>query len=117
MFTPINVLANYFRARTYNKPLYAVDLGLNGGQINALRVNGLIEPTGNIKEVDLVLDTWGDGKELIKTVKIKEWRCVNEKEMMSPYRLNLLQKDIREAVTLATEILCWWDACDESDGE
>lgn len=114
MFTPINVLANYLRARTYNKPFYAVDLGLNGGQINALRVNGLIEPTGNIKEVDLVLDTWGDGKKLIKTVKIKEWRCVNEKEMTSPYRLNLLQKDIQEAVTMAKEILNWWN---ESDGE
>ena len=109
MFTPINVLTNYLRARTYNKPFYAEDLGLNGGQIN-----GLIEPTGNTKEVELVLDTWGDGKKLIKTVKIKEWSCVNEKEMMSPYRLNLLQKDIQEAVTMAKEILNWWN---ESDGE
>lgn len=114
MYTPINVLANYLHARTYNKPFYAVDLGLNGGQINALRINGLIEPTGNAKEVDLILDTWGDGKELIKTVKIKEWRCVNEKEMMSPYCLNLLQKDIQEAITMAKEILNWWN---ESDGE
>jgi hypothetical protein len=113
MFTPISVLANYLHARAYNKPFYAVDLGLNGGQINALRVNGLIEPTGNTTEVDLVLDTWGDEK-LIKTVKIKEWRCVNEKEMMSPYCLNLLEKDIQEAVTMAKEILNWWN---ESDGE
>lgn len=113
MFTPINVLTNYLRARTYNKPFYAEDLGLNGGQINGLRINGLIEPTGNTKEVDLVLDTWSDGK-LIKTVKVKEWRCVNEKEMMSPYHLNLLQKDIQEAVTMAKEILNWWN---ESDGE
>lgn len=114
MYTPINVLTNYLRARTYNKPFYAEDLGLNGGQINGLRINGLIEPTGNTKEVDLVLDAWSDGKELIKTVKIKEWRCVNEKEMMSPYRLNLLQKDIQEVVTMAKEILNWWN---ESDGE
>lgn len=116
MFTPINVLANYLHARAYNKPFYAEDLGLNGGQINGLRINGLIEPTGNTKEVELVLKTWSDEK-FVKTVKVKEWKCVNEKEMMSPYRLNLLQKDIREAVTMATEILCWWDACDESDGE
>lgn len=114
MYTPINVLANYLRARTYNKPFYAEDLGLNGGQINGLRINGLIEPTGNTREVDLVLDTWGDGEKLIKTVKIKEWRCVNEKEMMSPYRLDLLEKDIQEAVTMAKEILNW---CNESDGE
>lgn len=113
MFTPINVLANYLRARTYNKPFYAVDLGLNGGQINALRINGLIEPTGNTKEVELVLKTWSDEK-FVKTIKIQEWRCVNEKEMMSPYRLNLLQKDIQEAVTLARNILNW---CNESDGE
>lgn len=116
MYTPINVLANYLHARAYNKPFYAEDLGLNGGQINGLRINGLIEPTGNTKEVELVLKTWSDEK-FVKTVKVKEWKCVNEKEMMSPYRLNLLQKDIREAVTMATEILCWWDACDESDGE
>lgn len=31
MYTPINVLANYLHARAYNKPFYAVDLGLNGG--------------------------------------------------------------------------------------
>jgi hypothetical protein len=114
MFTPINVLTNYLRARTYNKPFYAVDLGLNGGQINGLRINGLIEPTGNTKVVDLVIDTYSDGRKIIKTVEIKEWRCVNEKEMMSPYRLNLLQKDIQEAVTMAKEILNWWN---ESDGE
>lgn len=113
MFTPINVLANYLHARAYNKPFYAVDLGLNGGQINALSVNGLIEPTGNIKEVDLILKTWSDEK-FVKTVKVKEWRCVNEKEMMSPYRFNLLNKDIQEAVTLARNILNW---CNESDGE
>lgn len=113
MYTPINVLANYLHARTYNKPFYAVDLGLNGGQINALSVNGLIEPTGNIKEVDLILKTWSDEK-FVKTVKVKEWRCVNEKEMMSPYRFNLLNKDIQEAVTLARNILNW---CNESDGE
>lgn len=113
MYTPINVLANYLHARTYNKPFYAVDLGLNGGQINALRVNGLIEPTGNIKEVDLILKTWSDEK-FVKTVKVKEWRCVNEKEMMSPYRFNLLHNDIQEAVTLARDILNW---CNESDGE
>lgn len=114
MFTPINVLANYLHARAYNKPFYAVDLGLNGGQINGLRINGLIEPTGNTREVDLVLDTWGNGEKLIKTVKIKEWRCVNEKKMMSPYRFNLFHKDIQEAVTLARNILNW---CNESDGE
>jgi hypothetical protein len=91
-----------------------VDLGLNGGQINGLRINGLIEPTGNTKVVDLVIDTYSDGRKIIKTVEIKEWRCVNEKEMMSPYRLNLLQKDIQEAVTMAKEILNWWN---ESDGE
>lgn len=113
MYTPINVLANYLHARTYNKPFYAVDLELNGGQINALSVNGLIEPTGNIKEVDLILKTWSDEK-FVKTVKVKEWRCVNEKEMMSPYRFNLLNKDIQEAVTLARNILNW---CNESDGE
>lgn len=113
MFTPINVLANYLHARAYNKPFYAVDLGLNGGQINALSVNGLIEPTGNIKEVDLILKTWSDEK-FVKTVKVKEWRCVNEKEMMSPYCFNLLNKDIQEAVTLARNILNW---CNESDGE
>lgn len=113
MFTPINVLANYLRARAYNKPFYAVDLGLNGGQINALSVNRLIEPTGNIKEVDLILKTWSDGKELIKTVEIKEWKCIDEK-MMSPYRLNLLRKDIQEAITMAKEFLNW---CNESDGE
>lgn len=113
MYTPINVIVNYLHARAYNKPFYAVDLGLNGGQINALSVNGLIEPTGNIKEVDLVLDTWGDGEKLIKTVKIKEWRCINEK-MMLPYRFNLFQRDIQEAVTMAKKILNW---CDESDGE
>lgn len=116
MYTPINVLTNYLHARAYKSPFYAVDLGLNGGEINGLRINGLIEPTGNTKEVELVLKTWSDEK-FVKTVKVKEWKCVNEKEMMSPYRLNLLQKDIREAVTMATEILCWWDACDESDGE
>lgn len=113
MFTPINILANYLHARAYNKPFYAVDLGLNGGQINALRINGLIEPTGNIKEVDLILKTWSDEK-FVKTVKVKEWRCVNKKEMMSPYRFNLLNKDIQEAVTLARNILNW---CNESDGE
>lgn len=113
MYTPINVLANYLHARAYNKPFYAVDLGLNGGQINALSVNGLIEPTGNIKEVDLILKTWSDEK-FVKTVKVKEWRCVNEKEMMSPYRFNFLHNDIQEAVTLAKDILNW---CNESDGE
>lgn len=113
MYTPINVLANYLHARAHNKPFYAEDLGLNGGQINGLRINGLIEPTGNTKEVELVLKTWSDEK-FVKTVKVKEWKCVNEKEMMSPYRLNLLQKDIQEAVTMAKEILNWWN---ESDGE
>lgn len=112
MYTPINVLANYLHARAYNKPFYAEDLGLNGGQINGLQANGLIEPTGNTTEVDLVLKTWSD-KKIIKTVQVKEWRCVDEKEML-PYRLKLLQKDIREAVTMATEILNWWN---ESDGE
>lgn len=117
MFTPINVLANYLHARAYNKPFYAMYLGLNGGQINALRINGLIEPTGNTKEVDLVLNTWSDGRKIIKTVEIKEWRCVNAKEMMSPYRFNLLQKDIQEAVTMATDFLEWWGMCVELDGE
>ena len=113
MYSPINVITNYLHARAYNKPFYAVDLGLNGGEINGLQINGLIEPTGNTKEVELVLKTWSD-KKFVKTVQVKEWRCVNEKEMMSTYRLNLLQKDIREAVTMARNILNW---CNESDGE
>lgn len=115
MYTPINVLANYLHARAYNKPFYAVDLGLNGGQINALSVNGLIEPTGNTKEVDLILKTWSDEK-FVKTVKVKEWRCIDEK-MMPSYRLTLLRRDIQKAVSTAMEILGWWRGYDESDGE
>lgn len=115
MYTPINVIANYFQARAYNKPFYAVDLGLNGGQINALSVNGLIEPTGNTTEVDLVLKTWSDEK-FVKTVKVKEWRCIDAK-MMSSYRLKLLQDDIQEAVTTAMKIVGWWSMCNQLDRE
>lgn len=115
MYTPINVLTNYLRARAYRSPFYAVDLGLNGGEINGLQINGLIEPTGNTTEVDLVLKTWSD-KKIIKTVQVKEWRCVDEKEM-SPCRLALLQRDIQQAVAKAMEIVGLWSVYNESDGE
>ena len=59
------------------EPFYACDLGLSGGEINGLRLNGYIEPTGNTRPVEITFHYWDafEGRiEVTKTVAAKEWR-------------------------------------------
>ena len=68
-----NNIKNALMVRAYGKPFYASDLGLNGGEIRGLSANQFIRKTGNSKDVDITLETWG-GCKLIKTVEVYEWR-------------------------------------------
>lgn len=65
-------MKNMMKIAAYGKPFYASDLGMNGGEINALTINCFIVPTGKTRKVMVPIDRWG-GDRIFKEVTIKEW--------------------------------------------
>lgn len=96
-----NIVKNVMKVRAYGKPFYASDLGMNGGEINALRLYCYIEPTGNTKTVMVPIDTWG-GSRIFKECEVKEW-CYNYSP--SPYLRGIWEDEFAKAVKNAKEVL------------
>lgn len=91
---------NAMKVRAYDKPFYASDLGLNGGEINGLRVNGYIKPTGNTRKVMVPIDVWG-GDRIFKECEIKEWIwCRSDREWERAWQNEVLIQAVREAKEL-----------------
>lgn len=100
--TSINLYKNALRAHVYGKPFYASDLGLNGGEINGLRLNFFIEPTGNTRKVTIPMGYDRRGNAILREVTAKEWRPSGA----GSFWLRKLQvKELREYVKIAREFL------------
>ena len=78
------------------KPFYASDYSLTSGEINSLKDNGLIMPTGNTRDGFVELY---DG--LYKKVQVKEW-IIRDKEFNWEFLKEDLQK-LAELVLKFTE--------------
>ena len=76
-------------------PFYAEEVGLNGGQINALALRHYIEPTGNTKERYVEV---GDG--LYRKVEVQEWKISDPKmlEWVGHYNNEKLKKFAQDIV-------------------
>lgn len=105
------------------EPFYACDLGLNGGEINGLNLNGYIEPTGNTRPVEITLPYWDVIKgriEIKKTVAAKEWRYTpikdkyNDPDMYSAeardWLIGIYKKELDTMIAQAREIVALADA-------
>lgn len=93
-------ILNAMKARAYGKPFYASDLGFNGGEMNGLRINNFVKPTGRTKTVMVQIDTWG-GKRIFKECEVKEWVwCRSNKEWERVWQNEAIIKAIRDAKAL-----------------
>lgn len=96
-----NNIVNAMKVRAYGKPFYASDLGLNGGEINALKFGCYIKPTGNTRKVMVPIDMWG-GDRIFKECEVKEWVwCRSNREWERVEQNEVLI----QAVTKARELL------------
>lgn len=102
MYVSFNLYKNALRAHVYGKPFYASDLGLNGGEINGLRLNCFIEPTGNTKKVTIPMGYDRRGNTILREVTAKEWRPC---EASSPLVRMCQSKEMREYAQIAREYL------------
>lgn len=95
-----NNIMNAMKVRAYDKPFYASDLGLNGGEINGLRANGYIKATGNTRKVMVPIDMWG-GDRIFKECEVKEWIwCRSDREWERAWQNEVLIQAVREAKEL-----------------
>ena len=105
--TSLNCYLNALNACYHKKPFYASDLGMNGGEINGLSLNGFIRPTGNSKTVLLHLGTDRRGNRILREVEAKEWvfvRTANE------WLRECQKQDMQDYLRMAREFLALADA-------
>ena len=103
-----------------NEPFYASDLGMNGGEINGLRLNGYIAPTGNIRSVEITFQCWDPFKacgEVKKTVTVKEWRYTPIEDKYSEYNdeirewlIDTYKRELDTVIAQARELAALADA-------
>lgn len=105
--TSLNCYLNAMKACSHKKPFYASDLGLNGGEINGLSLNGFIRPTGNSKTVTLHLGNDRRGNRILREVEAKEW--VFERTTYEWLREHQKQ-DMQDYLRMAREFLALADA-------
>lgn len=92
------VLTNLVRLlATEGKPFYADEYDLSGSDMRDLHLYDLVKPTGNAKQVEIKLDSWGYPDRYIK-VDSKEWR-------LNPDVPAWVRHDIEKAIADATAML------------
>lgn len=92
-----NNIINAMKVRAYGKPFYASDLGMNGGEINGLKFNRFIKPTGNTRKVMVPIDMWG-GDRIFKECEVKEWVwCRSDREWERAWQNEALIQAVKKA--------------------
>lgn len=101
-----NLVKNILKVMSQgDRPFYASDLDLNGGEINGLSDNRYIKPTGNTKTIMVPISTWGSDR-IFKECKVKEWQAASPAESLSKFvddseRLDELVADYAETLAKA----------------
>jgi hypothetical protein len=98
----LNTLMNYMMVKESDKAsaFYASDFNLSGGEIAGMRHYGMLEATGNKKEIFVEI-----GDDLYKKAYVNEWRLVDNSlragEMRTIFReLDKVNKHFNQLVTL-----------------
>jgi len=98
-----NCLMNSLVVRAHGKPFYASDLGLNGGEINGLKLNNYIKATGNTTTVMVLISTW-NGDRIFKECKVKEWEYCGDADGNS-WLAEMQERELHRLIVKAQKIL------------
>lgn len=73
-------------AKGGNGKFWASDFDIKGSEMVGLAYLSVVKETGVTKEVDIILETWGN-KKIVKTVKVKEWELTDYERLAKAYEL------------------------------
>ncbi len=103
----MNYTINFYKVmlkitnQNLNKPFYASDLGLNGGEINSLNCAGCITPTGKRKEIFYPIDSYG---ELYRKDEVLEWRFKPSFLEYFAHHVAKMREDVETVLALINDL-------------
>ena len=90
----INSVVTYGKVLAHGfTPFYAADLGVSGSSLHNLSRMGLVEKTGNTREVQIQIDDT-----LFRHVSANEWRMIPIENLEANYRYRWHSRELRKAL-------------------